>query len=189
MAGFNRVILIGNLTRDPELRYTPQGTAVADLRLAVTTVRGRSGSERKEETLFIDCTVWDRQAETCSEYLSKGRPVLVEGRLIEDQWQDKETGERRSRIKVYVQNVQFLGSRDGSGASGRFDSGTSGHYEAGESQRRSASSYSGRQDRNAGTGGGGAAAGSNRPNATDVFDDDSSRSRGNSGPSGDDIPF
>ncbi|MCL2001190.1 MAG: single-stranded DNA-binding protein, partial [Planctomycetes bacterium] len=111
MAGFNKVILIGNLTRDPELRYTPQGTAVADLRLAITTVRGRSGSERKEETLYIDCTVWDRQAETCSEYLSKGRPVLVEGRLIEDQWQDKETGERRSRVKVYVQNVQFLGSR------------------------------------------------------------------------------
>ncbi len=135
MAGFNRVILIGNLTRDPELRYTPQGTAVADLRLAVTTVRGKSGSERKEETLFIDCTVWDRQAETCSEFLSKGRPVLVEGRLIEDQWQDKETGERRSRIKVYVQNVQFLGGREG-GQSGRFETGSSGRYESSSSSGR-----------------------------------------------------
>lgn len=195
MAGFNRVILIGNLTRDPELRYTPQGTAVADLRLAVTTVRGRSGSERKEETLFIDCTVWDRQAETCSEYLSKGRPVLVEGRLIEDQWQDKETGERRSRIKVYVQNVQFLGGRDGgTGASGRFDSGTSGRYDSGTSGRydSSSSSPASSDDRTSRSGrsGGSGYSGRNEPrppsrgSATDVFDDDKS-----SAPSGDDIPF
>ncbi len=182
MAGFNRVILIGNLTRDPELRYTPQGTAVADLRLAVTTVRGRSGSERKEETLFIDCTVWDRQAETCSEYLAKGRPVLVEGRLIEDQWQDKETGERRSRIKVYVQNVQFLGSRDG-GQSGRFDAGS------GQSGRYDSPNQSGRYDSgrsSAPSGRGGDARPSARGAATDVFDDDAG-TRG--APSGDDIPF
>ncbi|MCC8180665.1 MAG: single-stranded DNA-binding protein [Planctomycetes bacterium] len=189
MAGFNRGILIGNLTRDPELRYTPQGTAVADLRLAVTTVRGRSGSERKEETLFIDCTVWDRQAETCSEYLSKGRPVLVEGRLIEDQWQDKETGERRSRIKVYVQNVQFLGGRDGgSGASGRFDSGASGRFDAGASGRYdSGSSGESRrqqpQDKRESRG----TQAQPRGGAADVFDDDLN-SRG-SGPAGDDIPF
>jgi single-strand DNA-binding protein len=187
VAGFNRVILIGNLTRDPELRYTPQGTAVADLRLAVTTVRGRSGSERKEETLFIDCTVWDRQAETCSEYLSKGRPVLVEGRLIEDQWQDKETGERRSRIKVYVQNVQFLGSRDGSGASGRFETGASGRYETGSGSGRFESGRS----NSGGSGGGGRVSGRSgdrppaRGTAPDVFDDDSR----SDGPSGDDIPF
>ena len=193
MAGFNRVILIGNLTRDPELRYTPQGTAVADLRLAVTTVRGRSGSERKEETLFIDCTVWDRQAETCSEYLSKGRPVLVEGRLIEDQWQDKETGERRSRIKVYVQNVQFLGGRDGgSGVSGRFDSGSSGRYDAGTSGRYdSSSSSSSSDDRSTRRSGRGGAQqdrppAPNRGSATDVFDDMGSRP---GAPSGDDIPF
>jgi single-strand DNA-binding protein len=182
VAGFNRVILIGNLTRDPELRYTPQGTAVADLRLAVTTVRGRSGSERKEETLFIDCTVWDRQAETCSEYLAKGRPVLVEGRLIEDQWQDKETGERRSRIKVYVQNVQFLGGREG-GQSGRFDAGQSGRYDSGASQSgrydSGRSSYSGR---------GGDTRPSVRGAATDVFDEDDGGSSGGA-PSGDDIPF
>lgn len=191
MAGFNRVILIGNLTRDPELRYTPQGTAVADLRLAVTTVRGRSGSERKEETLFIDCTVWDRQAETCSEYLSKGRPVLVEGRLIEDQWQDKETGERRSRIKVYVQNVQFLGGRDGgTGASGRFDSGASGRYDAGSSGRFDEGGSSGSRGKSgsgSGYSGRSEARGSARGAATDVFDEDMN-TRG-SGPSGDDIPF
>ena len=198
MAGFNRVILIGNLTRDPELRYTPQGTAVADLRLAVTTVRGRSGSERKEETLFIDCTVWDRQAETCSEYLAKGRPVLVEGRLIEDQWQDKETGERRSRIKVYVQNVQFLGGRDGaSGASGRFDSGSSGRFDSGSSGRYDSGS-SGRYERGGGGGGSGGSGGGGRTpsrgdkppargSATDVFDDDLGGKSG--APSGDDIPF
>ena len=119
MAGFNRVILIGNLTRDPELRYTPQGTAVADLSLAVNTVRGGRGTERKEEVLFINCVVWDRQAETCSEYLKKGRPVLVEGRLVDDRWQDKETGEKRSRMKVMVASVQFLGS----GEQGREDGG------------------------------------------------------------------
>ena len=209
VAGFNRVILIGNLTRDPELRYTPQGTAVADLRLAITTVRGRSGSERKEETLFIDCTVWDRQAETCSEYLAKGRPVLVEGRLIEDQWQDKETGERRSRIKVYVQNVQFLGGRDGStgssgrfdaasGSSGRFDSGSSGRYDS-QSPSQPSSQPSPQSEerqppaaprRSTGAGRGDTRATPpppSRGSAADVFDEDmGSRS---SGPSGDDIPF
>ncbi len=180
MAGFNRVILIGNLTRDPELRYTPQGTAVADLRLAVTTVRGRSGSERKEETLFIDCTVWDRQAETCSEYLAKGRPVLVEGRLIEDQWQDKETGERRSRIKVYVQNVQFLGSRDGStGQSGRFESG---RFDSSDTRSSGRRQYSGRQTPPP------AAKPSSGGRAEDVFDDDMGSSSSSSIPQ-DDIPF
>lgn len=176
---FNRVILIGNLTREPELRYTPQGTAVADLRLAVTTVRGRSGQERKEETLFIDCTVWDKQAETCSKYLAKGQSVLVEGRLIEDQWLDKVTEERRSRIKVYVQNVQFLGGKGG-GESGRFDSGISGRYDADASGRfeapgaRRSSRWSQRSDANAAGG-------------QDPFDDRAGP--GGSAPEGDDIPF
>jgi single-strand DNA-binding protein len=194
VAGFNRVILIGNLTRDPELRYTPQGTAVADLRLAVTTVRGRSGSERKEETLFIDCTVWDRQAETCSEYLAKGRPVLVEGRLIEDQWQDKETGERRSRIKVYVQNVQFLGGRDGAtGASGRFESGASGRFESsGSSGRYESDGSSGRFERSGGGAGRASGHGDKPPargSASDVFADDLGGGRSGGAPAGDDIPF
>jgi single-strand DNA-binding protein len=109
---------MGNLARDPELRYTPQGTAVSDLRLAVTTIRGGKGQERKEETVFIDATVWGRQAENCSEYLSKGRPVLVEGRLAQDNWEDKETGQKRSKIKVIASSVQFLGGREGSGGGG-----------------------------------------------------------------------
>ena len=172
MAGFNRVILIGNLTRDPELRYTPQGTAVADLRLAVTTVKGKSGSDRKEETLFIDCTVWDRQAEICSEYLGKGSSVLVEGRLIEDQWQDKETGERRSRIKILVQNVQFLTKRDGSSVSGRHQAIVDSTSPASTSQRRPSPSAP-------------AAGSRGRVQAADAFDDDISADAS----AGDDIPF
>lgn len=117
MAGFNRVILMGNLTRDPELRYTPQGTAVSDLRLAVTTSRGR-GAERRDDTVFIDVTVWERQAETCSEYLSKGRAVLVEGRLKLDEWDDRETGQKRSKLSVVASSVTFVGGRDSGGEVG-----------------------------------------------------------------------
>jgi single-strand DNA-binding protein len=117
MAGFNKVILMGNLTRDPELRYTPSGTAVADLGIAVNTPRGR-GPDRKDDTLFVDVTVWDRQAENCSEYLAKGRPVMVEGRLKMDTWEDRETGKRRSRLTVVAQTVQFLGGGDGGGSRG-----------------------------------------------------------------------
>jgi single-strand DNA-binding protein len=180
LAGFNKVLLIGNLTRDPELRYTPQGTAVADLRIAVTTVRGKSGAERKEETLFIDCTVWERQAETCSEYLSKGRSVLVEGRLIEDQWQDKETGERRSRIKVYVQSVQFLGGRDGA-PSGRFDAGASDRFDASAKDDRAASRRTPAKP-------GEARPAPARSQPDDAFGAASAGGR-DAGPGGDDIPF
>ena len=146
----------------------------------MTTVRGKSGTERKEETLFIDCTVWERQAETCSEYLTKGRPVLVEGRLIEDSWQDKETGERRSRIKVYVQNVQFLGSRDGGqGTSGRYDAASSGRFEAGAASddRSGSRRVQPKSEPRPGPAKGPA----------DPFGE-ASASRG-SGPAGDDIPF
>ncbi|MHC4870563.1 MAG: single-stranded DNA-binding protein [Planctomycetota bacterium] len=112
MAGFNKVILMGNLTRNPELRYTPSGTAVTDLSVAVNTPRGR-GADRKDDTVFVDVTVWDRQAETCTEYLAKGRPVLVEGRLRMDQWEDKETGKKRSKLAVVAQSVTFLGAGTG----------------------------------------------------------------------------
>ena len=117
MSGYNRIILIGNLTRDPEVRYTPQGVAVCDLRLAITTRRGntRDGGERREETLFIDATVWERNAEIAQQYLSKGKPVLVEGRLIEDSWDDKTTGEKRSKMKVTVDRMQFLPRNDAHG--------------------------------------------------------------------------
>ncbi|AKJ64433.1 single-stranded DNA-binding protein [Kiritimatiella glycovorans] len=108
MADMNRVFLAGNLTRDPEVRYTPSGTAVSDLGLAVNEqYRTRSG-ETEERTVFVDITVWGRQAETSGEYLSKGSPVLIEGRLQLDQWENRQ-GEKRSKLKVRADRVQFLG--------------------------------------------------------------------------------
>lgn len=106
MAGFNKVIIMGNLTRDPELRYTPSGTAVTDLSVAVNT------PGKKDETVFVDVTVWDKTAENCCEYLSKGRPVLVDGRLRTESWEDKKTGKRRSKLIVVAFGVTFLGSGD-----------------------------------------------------------------------------
>lgn len=117
MAGYNRVILMGNLTRNPELRYTPKGTAVSDVSLAVNTTWGRS-ENRKEETLFMDCTVWGRQAEVICEYTEKGSPLLVEGRLVQDTWEDRESGQKRSKIKMTIESFQFLGGRDGAGGGG-----------------------------------------------------------------------
>jgi len=105
---FNKVILIGNLTKDPELRYTPSGTPVTTLRLAVTS-KFKQSDEFKEETLFIDVVVFGRQAETCSQYLSKGRPVLAEGRLQERRWESD--GQQRSKMEVVAQNVRFLSGR------------------------------------------------------------------------------
>lgn len=110
MASFNKVILVGNLTRDPELRQTPSGSAVAELRLAVSeTYRNRQTGEQVETTCFVDVVVWNRQAELCQQYLSKGRPILVEGRLQYDEWQNQQ-GEKRSRIRVRADRVQFLGT-------------------------------------------------------------------------------
>jgi single-strand DNA-binding protein len=118
MPQLNKVFLMGNLTRDPELRYTSSGVAVTDLRLATSrTWTGKDG-ERKEETLFIDVTVWNRQAENCCQYLKKGRPVHVEGYLKSESWEDKTTGKTQSKIKVEAERVQFLdGRRDDSGGS------------------------------------------------------------------------
>ncbi len=118
MANLNKVFLIGRLTFDPELRYTASGIAVVDLRLATTrTYQGKDG-ERKEDTLYIDVTVWNRQAETCCQYLKKGRQVHVDGYLKSESWDDKTTGEKRSKIKVEAERVQFLdGPKDGMGAS------------------------------------------------------------------------
>lgn len=118
MANYNKVMLMGRLTRDPELRYTKGGKAVAEFSLAVnSTFKTREG-EKREEATFIDITVWEKQAETCAEYLSKGRPVFVEGRLELDKWESKE-GEKRSKLKVVATNVQFLGSPGGGkGAAG-----------------------------------------------------------------------
>jgi single-strand DNA-binding protein len=116
MANLNRVLLIGNLTRDPEVRYTPKGTAVADIGIAVNRVYSGDEGERKEEVTFVDVTLWGRQAEVAQEYLKKGRQVFIEGRLQLDTWDDKQTGQKRSRLRVVAENMQMLGSRGDSEA-------------------------------------------------------------------------
>jgi single-strand DNA-binding protein len=119
MASFNKVILLGNLTRDPQVRYTPSGTAVAELGLAVNrTWFDKQSNSRKEETTFVDVTVWARTAEVAGEYLSKGRPVLIEGRLQLDQWDDRETGQKRSKLKVIGENMTMLGGGGAGGGGG-----------------------------------------------------------------------
>jgi single-strand DNA-binding protein len=110
MASFNRVLLMGNLTRDPELSYTPQGAAVCKFGLAVNNSYVTASGERKEDPLFIDIVVWKKQAESCATFLKKGRPVFIEGRLQLDNWQSA-TGEKRSKIKVIANRVQFIGAK------------------------------------------------------------------------------
>jgi len=114
MANLNRVLLIGNLTRDPELRYTPKGTPVTEIGLAVNRIFSGEDGEKKEETTFVDVTLWARQAEIAGQYLKKGRPVFIEGRLQLDTWDDKQTGQKRSRLRVVAENLQLLGSRQDS---------------------------------------------------------------------------
>lgn len=113
MANLNKVFLMGNLTHDPEVRYIPSGTAVADLRMAVNErYKDRDSGEWREKPVFVDVTVWRRQAETAGEYLSKGSPVLIEGRLQLDQW-ETDDGQKRSKLKVTADRVQFLSSSGG----------------------------------------------------------------------------
>lgn len=115
MASFNRVILVGNLTREIELRYTPSGTAVTEIGLAVNDRRKTQTGEWVEETTFVDVTLWSRTAEVASEYLSKGSPILVEGRLKLDTWETD--GQKRSKLRVVGERMQMLSNRAG-GASG-----------------------------------------------------------------------
>lgn len=115
MANLNKVMLIGNLTRDPELKYTPKGTAVAEIAMAIGRVRTDEQGQRQEDTTFVDVTLWGRQAELAQQYLSKGRPVYIEGRLQMDTWEDKASGQKRSKLKVVGENMQFLGSSGGGG--------------------------------------------------------------------------
>ena len=118
MASFNKVILLGNLTRDPEVRYTPKGTAVTELGMAVNRVYTAENGEKREETTFVDVTLWGRTAEIAGEYLKKGRPVFIEGRLQLDTWDDKQSGQKRSKLKVVGEGLQLIGSRPGGGGGG-----------------------------------------------------------------------
>src|SRR3979411_76565 len=123
MASFNKVILLGNLTRDPEVRYTPKGSAVCDLGLAVNRVYTLDSGEKREEVTFVDVVLWARLAEIAGEYLKKGRPVFIEGRLQLDTWDDKQSGQKRSKLKVIGETMQMLGSPRGGGAANGGDEG------------------------------------------------------------------
>ena len=115
MANFNKVMLMGNVTRDIELRYTPKGTAVADIGLAVNRVRTGENGERIEETTFVDITLWGRTAEIAQQYSGKGKPLFVEGRLHMDSWDDKTSGQKRTKLKVVGENIQLMGAPGGGG--------------------------------------------------------------------------
>ena len=111
MANLNRVLLIGNLTRDPELRVTPKGTSICQFGLAVNRTFKDGTGQSREETTFVDIEAWGRQGEVISKYCTKGRPLFVEGRLRFDQWEDKTSGQKRSRLTVVLENFQFIGGR------------------------------------------------------------------------------
>jgi single-strand DNA-binding protein len=136
MASFNRVILVGNLTRDPELRYIPSGTAVTTVGLAVND-RVKRGDQWVDETTFVDVTLWSRTAEIANEYLSKGSPVLIEGRLKLDSWE--KDGQKFSKLKVIGEKMQMLGGRSGGGGGG-------GPRASGQSNQSNQSSQSGQYD-------------------------------------------
>ncbi len=128
MANLNKVMLIGNLTRDPELRVTPKGTAICTFSLAVNRkFKDDSGGEREEVT-YIDIEAWGKSGENISKYCTKGRPLFVEGRLRLDQWEDKNTKEKRSRMKVVCENFQFLGSGRAEGGGGGGEGGEARSY-------------------------------------------------------------
>ena len=119
MASFNKVIIAGNVARDIELRHIPSGTAVADVSLAINSQwKDKNSNEKKEEVTFVECTLWGRTAELAGEYLKKGSPVLFEGRLHQESWEDKTSGAKRSKLKVIVETMQFLGSSPGKGSGG-----------------------------------------------------------------------
>ncbi len=113
MANVNKVILIGNVTRDPEVKFTSKGSAVTDIGLAINRNYTLDNGEKREETTFVDVELWGRLAEIAGEYAKKGRPVYIEGRLRMDSWEDKASGQKRTRMKVVGENLQLLGGRTG----------------------------------------------------------------------------
>ena len=129
MASFNKVILLGNLTRDPEVRYTPKGSAVCDLGIAINRSYTLDSGEKREEVTFVDVVLWARLAEIAGEYLKKGRPIFIEGRLQLDTWDDKQSGQKRSKLRVIGETMQLLGGRP-PGAGGGATEGAEGAREA-----------------------------------------------------------
>lgn len=183
MANFNRVILIGNLTRDPEVKYLPSGSAVAEISLAINrSYTDKVTNERKEDTTYVEVTLWARLAELAGEYLSKGRPVMIEGRLHLDTWDDKTSGQKRSKLKVVGETMQFLGANTGSsgGGGGEGGGGGGGGGYRGGARSNSGGGGGGRQ---APSGSGGGNSGGGEP---DYY---SSGPAQQSGPPDDDVPF
>jgi single-strand DNA-binding protein len=166
MASFNKVILVGNLTRDPQVKYTTGGTAVTEIGLAVSRQwTDKQSNTRKEETTFVDITLWGRTAEIAGEYLSKGKQVLIEGRLQLDTWDDRESGQKRSKLKVVGENMTMLGSRgDGGGGGGGSGKSFAGAARGGDSgPSMSEPSDFGGYDEPAHSGGGGDSGGGGGP--------------------------
>ena len=179
MANFNRVILIGNLTRDPEVKYLPSGSAVAEISLAINrSYTDKVTNERKEDTTYVEVTLWARLAELAGEYLSKGRPVMIEGRLHLDTWDDKTSGQKRSKLKVVGETMQFLGSNTGGGGGGESGGG------GGGSRSGARSNTGGGGGRQAPSGGGGGNSGGSEP---DYYSSGPAQQSG--GAPDDDVPF
>jgi single-strand DNA-binding protein len=157
MASYNRVLLLGNLTRDPALKYTPSQMAVCEFGVACNRKFRTAQGEDREEVTFVDVTAWGKQAEVINQYMTKGKPIFIEGRLKYDQWEDKNGGGKRSKLTVVVENFQFIGGRDGGGGGGGGDQGRSydreggGGEQRGGEQQRPQQRGPARQPQNAGT--------------------------------------
>ena len=161
MASVNKVMLLGNLTRDPEIRYTPKGTAVTDLGMAINRIRTGDNGERIEEVTYVDVTLWGRSAELAGQYLSKGRSVFIEGRLQLDQWDDKATGQKRSRLRVVGENMQFIGGQGQGGGGGNAQAGNQQQSKPAQQQQHPSGDSAPPQS-------GGAAASSSADDAADI---------------------
>ncbi len=129
MASYNKVLLMGNLTRDPQLKYLPNQTPVVDFGLACNRKYKLQSGEQKEEVTFVDCSAFGRTAEVINQYFTKGKPIFIEGRLRYEQWEDKQGGGKRSKLSVHIDNFQFIGGREGGGGGGGApESGGEGSY-------------------------------------------------------------
>ena len=121
MASFNKVILMGNLTRDPELRQTQSGTSVCRFSIAVNRKSGKQGGSSRDETCFVEIDCFGKSAENIAKFFSKGKPILVEGRLRQDSWEDKQTGQKRTKLMVVLERFEFVGSARDNGSGGSYD--------------------------------------------------------------------
>ncbi len=193
MASLNKVMLIGNLTRDPEVRYTPKGNAVCDMAIAVNRRYVNDAGERQEEVTYLDIVLWNKQAELAGQYLAKGRSVYVEGRLQMDSWEDKATGQKRTKIRIVCENMQFLDSKGSGGGGG---GGGGGNYSGGGDDGEGYSAPPQQQRRPAAGGGGGGnfqrpapQQQPQRPAPAQQQEDDFGEGPITDGMEGDDIPF